>query len=30
MRARSRERAERFDTKVIADRWLEVLRKVRG
>jgi len=30
MRARSRERAEQFDVKVIADRWLEVLRKVRG
>ncbi|MFP3321252.1 MAG: glycosyltransferase, partial [Acidilobus sp.] len=30
MRARSRERAEQFDVKVIADRWLEVLRKVKG
>ncbi|MFP3288078.1 MAG: glycosyltransferase, partial [Acidilobus sp.] len=30
MRARSRERAEQFDVKVIADKWLDVLRKVRG
>jgi glycosyltransferase involved in cell wall biosynthesis len=30
MRARSRERAEQFDTKVIADKWLDVLRGVKG
>ncbi|MFP3320627.1 MAG: glycosyltransferase, partial [Acidilobus sp.] len=30
MRARSRERAEQFDTKVIADKWLEVLKGVKG
>jgi hypothetical protein len=30
MRARSRERAEQFDAKVIADKWLEVLKGVKG
>jgi len=30
MRARSRERAEQFDTKVIADKWVEVLKGVKG
>jgi len=30
MRARSRERAEQFDAKVIADRWLDVLKGVKG